>query len=170
MGILRNSRQTHSKCRYIKLTSVIIYIGADHRGFKLKETLKAYLVNSGYTVHDLGNEHYDENDDYPDFAIKVAEKVNEDPSNNKGVLLCGSGIGVDIVANKFKNVRSSLAFSPDQVYMAKNHDDTNVLSLPAAYLEDEEAKKIVSVWLQTPFSNEEGHKRRLDKIKKLENY
>jgi len=149
---------------------MIIYIASDHRGFRLKETVKAYLIRSGYTVHDLGNDHYDENDDYPDFAIKVAEKISKDSLNNKGILLCGSGIGVDIVANKFKNVRSSLVFSPDHAYMARNHDDVNVLSLPATYLEDEEAKKIVSVWLQTPFSSEEQYKRRLDKIKKLENY
>ena len=149
---------------------MIIYIASDHRGFRLKETVKAYLIRSGYTVHDLGNDHYDENDDYPDFAIKVAEKISKDSLNNKGILLCGSGIGVDIVANKFKNVRSSLVFSPDHAYMARNHDDVNVLSLPATYLEDEEAKKIVSVWLQTPFSSEEQYKRRPDKIKKLENY
>ena len=149
---------------------MIIYIAADHRGFKLKETLKAYLVRSGYTVHDLGNDHYDENDDYPDFAVKVAQKVTEDLSNNRGILLCGSGIGIDIVANKFRGIRSSLVFSSDHAYMARNHDDVNVLSLPATYLEDEEAKKIVSVWLQTPFSEDERYKRRLDKIKKLDNY
>lgn len=148
---------------------MIIYLASDHRGFKLKETLKEYLVRSGYTVHDLGNDHYDENDDYPDFAIRVAGKVSEDFVNNKGILLCGSGIGVDIVANKFKNIRSSLVFSPDHAYMARNHNDANVLALPAAYLEDEEAKKIVGVWLQTPFSEEERYKRRLNKIKELKN-
>lgn len=147
---------------------MIIYIASDHRGFKLKEVLKTYLVNCGYTVHDLGNDRYYENDDYPDFAIKVSEKISEDSINNRGILLCGSGIGVDIVANKFDNVRSSLVFSPDHAYMARNDDDANVLSLPAAILGDEEAKKIVSVWLQTPFSGAERHKRRLEKIKKLE--
>ncbi|MDP3763467.1 MAG: RpiB/LacA/LacB family sugar-phosphate isomerase [bacterium] len=148
---------------------MIIYIASDHRGFKLKETLKIYLVNSGYTVHDLGNDHYDENDDYPDFAIKVSEKISEDSINNRGILLCGSGIGVDIVANKFHNVRSSLVFSPDQAYMARNDDDANILSLAATILDEEKAKKIVSVWLQTPFSAAERHKRRLEKIKNLEN-
>ncbi len=147
---------------------MIIYIASDHRGFKLKETLKIYLMDSGYTIHDLGNEHYDENDDYPDFAIKVSEKISEDPINNRGILLCGSGIGVDIVANKFHNVRSSLVFSPDHAYMARNDDNTNVLSLAATILDDEEAKKIVSVWLQTPFSGAERHKRRLEKIQKLD--
>jgi len=148
---------------------MIIYIGADHRGFKLKETLKAYLVSSGYTVHDVGNDHYDENDDYPDFAVKVAEKVSGDLSNSKGILLCASGVGVDMVANKFSGLRSALIFSPDQAYMSRNDDDVNILSLPAAYLSDEGAKKIVSVWLQTPFSGDERHKRRLNKIKQLEN-
>jgi ribose 5-phosphate isomerase B len=149
---------------------VVIYLGADHRGFKLKEELKNYLLGSGYTVRDLGNDRYDENDDYPDFAGKVAEKVSADPLNSKGILICGSGIGVDIVANKFKEVRSSLVFSPDQAYAARYDDDANVLSLPADYLTGEEAKKIVSVWLQTPFSGEERHRRRLYKIKNLENH
>lgn len=147
---------------------MIIYIASDHRGFKLKETLKVYLVNSGYTIHDLGNDHYDENDDYPDFAVKVAQKISEDSINNRGILLCGSGVGVDVVANKFNNVRSALVFSPDHAYVARNDDDANVLSLPVAMLGEEDAKKIVSVWLQTPFSGAERHKRRLEKIKKLE--
>ncbi len=149
---------------------MIIYIGADHRGFKLKETLKAYLVRSGYTVHDLGNDHYDEIDDYTDFAVKVTEKVSVNTSGSRGILLCGSGVGVDIVANKFPGIRSALVTIPNQAYVSRNDDDTNILSLAADYIDPEEAKKIVSVWLQTPFSNDEHHKRRLDKIKKLENY
>lgn len=147
---------------------MIIYIGADHRGFKLKETIKSYLIKSGYTVHDVGNDHYDENDDYTDFAVKVTEKVSVNTSGSRGILLCGSGVGVDIVANKFPGIRSALVTIPNQAYVSRNDDDTNILSLAADYIDPEEAKKIVSVWLQTPFSNDENHKRRLDKIKKLE--
>jgi ribose 5-phosphate isomerase B len=148
---------------------MIIYLGADHRGFQLKEILKKFLKEKGYSVSDLGAKIYDENDDYPDFAKLVAEKVSADFQNGRGILLCGSGVGVDVVANKFPGIRSVLGFSPDQVLVSRNDDDTNILSLPADFLEPEEAKKIVSVWLQTPFSGEERHKRRIEKIRAIDN-
>ncbi len=148
---------------------MIIYIGADHRGFNLKEILKNYLKDSGYTVSDLGDEKYDENDDYPDFAVKVAKKVSADPTGSRGVLICGSGVGVDVVANRFPYIRSGLAISTDQILAARNDDDINVLSLAADFIDEETAKKILSVWLQTSFSGEERFKRRLDKIKEIDN-
>ena len=128
-----------------------IYIASDHRGFAAKEALKKHLAESAYDVRDLGNDHYDENDDYPSFAI----------------LLCGSGVGVDVVANKFKGIRSSLCFSPDQAYAARQDDDVNILSLPAEYVDEEGLKRIVSTWLQTPFSNTEKHTRRLSEMRDL---
>ncbi len=145
---------------------MIIYIASDHRGFAAKEALKKYLAESAYNVHDLGNDHYDENDDYPVFAIKVAKKVSAD-MDSRGILLCASGVGVDIVANKFKGIRSSLCFSPDQAYAARQDDDANILSIPAEYVDEEALKKIVSIWLQTPFSNVEKHTRRLGEIRNL---
>lgn len=148
---------------------MILYIGADHRGFKLKETLKQFLHDSGYTVNDMGNTQYDENDDYPDFAKLVAEKVSADQFNSRGIVICGSGVGVDIVANKFSNIRSALGFSPDQAMASRNDDDTNVLALPADFLELEQAKKNVSVWLQTPFAGDERFKRRIEKIRQIDN-
>ena len=147
---------------------MIIYIGADHRGFKLKETLKQFLQESGYTVSDLGNTQYFEGDDYPDFAKLVAQKVSADPQNSRGILICGSGVGVDIVANKFPNIRSALGFHPDQVVEARSNDDVNVLALAADFLEEDEAKKIVSVWLQTPFDGDERDKRRIEKIRQID--
>jgi ribose 5-phosphate isomerase B len=147
---------------------MIIYIGADHRGFNLKESLKAFLQQSGYTIVDSGNAVLDENDDYPDFAAKLAKEVAIDPENRRGVLVCGSGVGVDVVANKFKNIRSSLVTTPDQAYLSRNDDDANVLSLGADVTDDQMAKKILSVWLQTPFSGEEKHQRRIEKIKNIE--
>ena len=143
---------------------MILYIGADHRGFQLKEYLKKFLEESGYTVNDLGNDKYDENDDYPDFAKLVADKVSADPYNSKGILICGSGVGVDIAANRFSRIRSALAFSPDQAMASRNDDDSNVLALSADFTDTEQVKKIVSVWLQTPFSGEERHKRRVEKL------
>ncbi|MBI2592559.1 MAG: RpiB/LacA/LacB family sugar-phosphate isomerase [Candidatus Colwellbacteria bacterium] len=148
---------------------MIIYIGADHRGFNLKGILKNYLKESGYTAVDLGDDRYDENDDYVDFAVKVAKKVGGDPIGGKGVLICGSGVGVDVVANRFPGVRSALAISTDQVLMARKDDDVNILSLAADFTDEDTAKKILSVWLQTPFSGEERYQRRLNKLKELDN-
>lgn len=147
---------------------MIIYIGADHRGFKLKEALKKLLQKKGEKVIDMGADQYDENDDYPDFAAKVAEKVSENPGVNRGVVLCGSGEGVEIVANKFKGVRAALADSKEQAYASRNDDDANVLALAADYLKAKQAKEILEIWLTTPFSGAERHKRRIQKINSLD--
>jgi len=119
---------------------MILYIGADHRGFELKESLKQFLLESGYTVKDMGNNRLDPDDDYPMFAKLVAEAVQADPYNSKGVLLCGSGVGMDIVANRFSQVRSVLAISAEQVAAAKHDDDTNVLTLAADFTDIETAR------------------------------
>jgi ribose 5-phosphate isomerase B len=126
------------------------------------------LKNLGYTVVDVGNAVLDPNDDYPDFAAKLAKEVQVDPDNRRGILLCGSGVGVDVVANKFRSIRSALIMSADQAYMSRNDDDTNVLSLAADLIDDQTSKKIVSVWLQTPFSGVERYRRRIQKIKDIE--
>ena len=147
---------------------MLIYIGADHKGFKIKESLSADLKEGGYEVVDVGNGIYDEDDDYPEFASSVAEKISLDPENSRGVLICGSGVGVDIVANKYANVRSALVATPDQAMASRNDDNANVLSLAADFVTENEAKKILKVWLQTPFSQEERHRKRLEKIEKIE--
>ncbi|MDP3015165.1 MAG: RpiB/LacA/LacB family sugar-phosphate isomerase [bacterium] len=147
---------------------MLIYIGADHRGFELKETLKKSLKDQGYEVIDVGNEKYDENDDYPDFAKLVARAIGQDPWNRRGILICGSGVGVDVVANRFKGVRSALVNNPDQAYLSRHDDNANILSLAAEFLDEETAKQILKTWLTTPFSNEEHHRRRLEKIAQLE--
>ncbi|GMR19398.1 MAG: ribose 5-phosphate isomerase B [Patescibacteria group bacterium] len=144
----------------------MIYLGADHRGFELKEKIKSWLADWGYQFEDLGNAVFDKTDDYPDFASAVARKVSENPEENRGILLCGSGVGVDITANKFKGVRSALVWSDDEelVKQSRSHDNSNVLSLPADHLMDKQTQKIVKLWLETPFSEEERHVRRLKKI------
>ncbi|HEY4496985.1 MAG TPA: RpiB/LacA/LacB family sugar-phosphate isomerase [Candidatus Paceibacterota bacterium] len=147
---------------------MLIYLGSDHRGFKLKEFIKTYLKDNGYQIHDVGNVKYDPADDYPDFAKAVAENVAADPDGRRGVVFCGSGVGVDIVANKFDRVRSVLANTPDQVMVSRVDDDTNVLSVAADFINPEDAKRMIAIWLQTPFSKEERHKRRLDKIGEIE--
>ena len=142
----------------------MIYLGADHRGFQLKEEIKKFLAEKNYQFEDMGNLAYDPNDDYTDFAKLVAKKVSEKPEENKGILICGSGVGVDIVANKFKGVRSALADDVQTAKQSREHDDTNVLSLPADEVNFEIAKQIITVWLETPFSNGEKYKRRIGKI------
>ncbi|MEK7634342.1 MAG: RpiB/LacA/LacB family sugar-phosphate isomerase [Patescibacteria group bacterium] len=148
---------------------MLIYIGADHRGFKLKESLKNFLKSQEYEAVDIGNDKYDENDDYPDFAALVSRQVSQDLINRRGILICGSGAGVDIVANKFKGIRSVLAINAEQAQKSRSDDDTNILSLAADFISEEEAIKILDVWLKTPFSGEENYKRRIAKINKIEN-
>jgi len=147
---------------------MVIYIGADHRGFTLKEMLKKFLKDQAYQVVDFGNEKLDENDDYFYFAFAVAKEVSKDPSFGKGILICGSGVGMDVTANKFRNVRASLCFSPDQAMAARSDDDANILILPADFIDEEMAKRIVAVWLQTKFDGKENHLRRIKKIENLE--
>jgi len=147
---------------------MILYIGADHRGFQLKESIKKLLEESGYTVDDMGASSYKEEDDYVDFAKRVGQKVDAD-ATSKGILVCGSGVGMDAAANKFTNVRAALAFSPDQAMASRNDDDANILVLASDFTDEETAKKIVSIWLQTSFSREERHKRRIEKLRDLGN-
>jgi|SRR3989344_5623541 len=146
----------------------MIYIGADHKGFKLKEALKIYLKELDFESEDLGAFELNLDDDYPDFALAVAKKVAENPDENRGILICGSGVGVDVTANKFKGVRSALLFNPEQAQMSRNDDNTNVLSLSADFIDENVAKEIIRVWLETPFSRLERHVRRLIKIKNIE--
>lgn len=145
-----------------------IYLGADHRGFQLKEYLREYLQSQGYSVVDVGNVRYEEGDDYPDFAAAVAERVSTDFENSRGIVICGSGIGADIVANKFPRIRSALVMTPDQAFDSRSHDDANILALGADYLETSTAKQILSTWLTTPASGEGRHERRISKISEIE--
>jgi len=145
----------------------MIYIGADHRGFELKEKLKKRLEDEGWQVTDLGNDHLDPNDDYVDFAKKVAEATIQLP-DNRGVVLCGSGAGVDMVANKIPGIRSALAFDIYRTKQAREHENANVLSLPADILDEDSAWQMVEVFLKTPFSGQDRHIRRLEKIEDVE--
>jgi len=147
---------------------MIIYIGADHRGFKMKEGLKAFLEKKGYPVFDCGAASYDDKDDYPDFAEAVVKKVKETPEESAGILICGSGAGICIAANKFKNIRAAIAVSSAQAKAARTDDHVNVLCFAADYMTEEDASSIALDWLSTPFSQEDRHLRRLKKISNLE--
>lgn len=145
----------------------MIYLGADHRGFELKTRLAKRLIDEGYQVTDLGNDHLDPNDDYVIFARKVADSVAED-DKNKGILLCGSGAGVDMVANKVEGIRSALVFDVPRAVQARAHEDANVISLPADTLDEESAWEIIKAFLQTQFSGEARHERRLEEMEEVE--
>ena len=148
---------------------MLIYIGADHRGFVLKESLKVFLKNEAYEVADVGATQATPDDDYPDYAAIVAGKVSMAPDDARGIVICGSGFGVDIVANKFPRVRSALASSPDHAYQGRHDDDVNVLAIAADFTDEENAEKMVKVFLATPFAKEAKYTRRLEKITEIEN-
>lgn len=149
-------------------TIMTIYLGADHRGFALKEALKTFVHDLGYEIFDCGNTQYEEEDDYPGFAAAVAEKISAAPESSRGIVLCGSGTGVDIVANKFDHIRSVLALNNDQIFAARHDDDANVLAIAADFTDEEMAKKYTQIFLETSFAGEERFSRRLDEIKEIE--
>lgn len=146
----------------------MIYLAADHRGFKLKEELKKYLIEHRFEVEDVGAFTYDKTDDYADFARAACEKIVQNLSAHKGIFLCGSGHGVDIVANKYNGLRAALCFNKQIAAQSREHDDANVLALAADWVSPEEAKDIVIVWLGKQFSGEDRHVRRLKKIEEIE--
>ena len=148
---------------------MIIYLGADHRGAALKDHLLGFLKGLGYETLDV-HPNITPDDDYPDIAGTIGRKVAADPDNARGIAICGSGAGVDIVANKVKGIRSVVGINPDQVYDACHDDAVNVLSLASNVIEADAAEKMTRVFLNTPFSGEERHARRLQKIKEIENW
>jgi len=145
---------------------VSIIIGSDHAGFALKEHIKHFLNNTYSEVIDIGTGS-DESVDYPDFAVQVAEKVASGKFE-RGILVCGSGVGMAIVANKVPGVRAVLCLDTDTAKMSRMHNNTNVLALAGRRTDVETAQMIVTTWLETEFDGGR-HKRRLDKIKNIEN-
>ncbi len=140
-----------------------IYIGADHRGFALKEYIENYLTAEGRAVVDCGAATHDESDDYPDFAKAVAERVASE-AGAKGILLCGSGNGVAITANKIRGIRAAVAMTEEQARAARSDEDANVIALAADHLMEDEARDIIEAFLSTPFLDAERHMRRIGKI------
>lgn len=150
-----------------------IVIGADHGGYKLKEELKPFLQQLGYKVEDVGT-NSEESCDYPDYAFKVAEAVGRGSSGLDafppvfGILACRSAAGMVIAANKVKGVRAVAAFDETSAKHSREHNAANVLGLSGDWMSAEQAKKVVKAWLETPFSREERHSRRLQKISDFE--
>ncbi|NOZ12095.1 MAG: ribose 5-phosphate isomerase B [Acidobacteria bacterium] len=142
-----------------------IAIGSDHGGFRLKETVKTYLEENGYNVEDCGC-FSDRSVDYPDFALKVAEKVASGEFE-KGILMCGTGIGISISANKVKGIRAALCHDHLTASLAARHNNANILCMGGRTTGPETAKDIVDAWLTTPFEGGR-HSRRLAKIAEME--
>lgn len=143
----------------------MILVGSDHGGLELKEAIKLLLTERGITVEDCGTDNGD-SVDYPDFGIKVARRVSAGEAE-KGILFCGTGIGMSIVANKFPNVRAALATDPFMARMAKEHNNANILVLGGRVLDEATAREMVSAWLDAAFEGGR-HQGRLDKITALE--
>jgi len=144
-----------------------IYLASDHAGFDLKEKIKSYLSSGEYAVEDCGDFTPSPDDDYPLFIAKAAEKVSKDESS-KAIVFGKSGAGEEIVANKFENVRAVLGFSEDNVRLSRKDNDANMLSLGSEFIDFDKAIQLVKIFLETPFSNEERHKRRIKEIADLE--
>ena len=145
-----------------------IYLGADHGGYKLKEEIKTWLKEWNFDFEDFGAHEFKPDDDYPDFAWPVAVKVGSE-QGSIGILICRSGQGECIVANKAKGARAALAWNEKTAHAGRNDDDANILCLAADYTNVDEAKKIVHVFLTTPFdSKQERFLRRSNKVKKID--
>jgi len=145
----------------------MIYLASDHRGFELKNKIKEWLKEWGYEYEDMGAFDFNKDDDYPDFISKAAEKVSQDPENSKAIILGGSGQGEAMVANRYKDVRAVVYYGGNADWVVKTtreHNDSNVLSLGTSFLTDDEAKKSIKLWLDTPFSEDQRHKRRIAKF------
>ena len=141
-------------------------IGSDHAGYELKENLIKYLKDLGHEVTDYGT--YSTNScDYPDFAKGVAEDVANKVADF-GIVICYTGIGISIAANKYKGIRCALVRSSDEVILTREHNDANILALGAKYTPLAYAKELVSLFINTEFSGLEKHQRRIDKVKEIE--
>jgi len=153
-----------------------IYIGTDHAGYVLKEKLVSSLKGQGHEVIDKGAFEYNEEDDYPDFVVLVAREVSKDPDGAKGIILGGTGEGEAIAANKFPHVRAVVYYGSatpvvddesNIIVRSRQHNNANILSLGARYFTEESMIEAVDLWLNTAYSNDERHIRRLAKIDEI---
>ncbi len=163
-----------------------VYVATDHAGFELKEKVKDELIKSGYDVVDYGAHTFDKNDDYPDYIRKAAEAVSKEPQTTRGIIFGSSGQGEAMVANKYPAIRCAVFYAPviphhavdvtgrtstdplEMIRLTREHNDANMLSLGAKILSEENALNAILLWLKTPFSEEERHMRRIEKIKAIE--
>jgi RpiB/LacA/LacB family sugar-phosphate isomerase len=144
-----------------------VYIGGDHRGYFLKEKIARWLLEWEYKYSDMGADSLKLGDDYTVYAERVASIVASE-NGSRGILLCGSGVGVDIIANKFDGVRSGIGLSKEQVVAAREDDDINILVIASEYTPEAEAKEMVKAFLETKYEKVARHERRIEDIKRVE--
>lgn len=147
----------------------MIYIAADHKGLELKASINSWLKGRGFEFEDLGAYEYDHNDDYVDLAVDAGQRVAQNPENHRAILICGSGVGMCMAANKVKGVRAGLGFVSDQVHAARKDDNINILALPAENVGEIQAINLVETFLETEFVKSENYLRRIEKITRYEN-
>lgn len=162
--VLEKDLNSMQKISYCDIMNIII--GSDHGGFELKQKLVEYLEKLGYNVADMGADSL-ESVDYPDYAEKVADKVKKD-SSSLGILVCGTGLGMSMAENKIKGIRAALCYNESSGRLAREHNDANILCLGGREFDEKKAKSIVKSFLESSFSGEERHKRRIQKIAALE--
>ncbi len=163
-----------------------IFLASDHAGFDFKNQIKEFLISKNYEVEDCGPDHFDKNDDYPDFVSKAAEAVSENPESSVGILCANTGQAEAILANKYKNVRCALFYAPaiavgtvdvtgrkstdpfEIINLAREHNNANMLSLSGKFMDLKTAKEAIDRFLSTPFPGDERHVRRINKISSID--
>lgn len=143
-----------------------IAFGCDHAAYKIKNEITKFLIENGHSVKDFGC-NSEQSCDYPDFAKSVAESVSKG-ENEKGILICGTGVGMSMAANKVKGIRAAVCWNEEIAKLVKEHNNANVLCLSARFASTDEIKKYVSIWLDTMFDNNSRHQKRIDKIMELD--
>ena len=153
-----------------------IFVGSDHAGFGLKQKMIPFLQSLGHEVVDKGANEYDEADNVPDFVSQVAREISMNPNNAKGIVMGGSGQGEAMLANRFKNVRATVYYgggmslveeSDSIIKLSRDHNDANILSIGARFVTDDDAMRATHEWLETSFSQDERHKRRIAKFERI---
>lgn len=145
-----------------------VFITSDHAGFELKNTTGEHLVHNGYDAEDLGPATLDEEDDYPNYAFHATTQLlgstDDDP---RAIMMCATAQGMAIAANRVAGIRAAVAWNDEIAKLSREHEDTNVLTLPSRFLETETAMTIIDVWLRAEFSKAPRHQRRLDEIERI---
>jgi ribose 5-phosphate isomerase B len=145
-----------------------VFLAADHAGYELKNDLREHLAHKGYDVEDIGPHNLNPKDDYPQFAYQTTAKLlGSDDKDPRGILICGSGQGMAIAANRVRGIRAAVAWNEESAKASRQDDDSNVLTLPARFLDNETIYRIVETWLSEPFSGASRHRRRLEEIEHL---
>jgi ribose 5-phosphate isomerase B len=147
-----------------------ILLGADHAGFELKNKIKEFLISEDFDVEDMGASTFVQDDDYPEIMVPIAMRVLNDPENTKAIIFGKSGQGEAMVSNRFPGVRAVVYYAKNTeiISLSRQHNDSNILSIGAGFVSEEDAIEAVKLWISTPFSKEERHTRRIEQMDNIE--